>query len=170
MQKQTKHNKKRALSKKQRKTAHKRGGSGKRGGGCGCQNNVLMNPGSLFSGGNAVVLGNAQDLAQLSDKNYYPLNTENANPNYSVIASRQTDNFLVKGGKKQRNKSITRKSITSGKSKTRGGKKTRGGSNILNNALSYTMVGANEYPGLNNSNNFFSQPYERYTVENPPRA
>ena len=159
MQKRTKHNKNRALSKKHRKTARKRGGAGKRGGGCGCQNNALMTPRSLFSGGNAVVLGPAQDLTQLADK-YYPLNTENANPNYSVIASRQTDNILVKGGKKQRKQ----------RNKTRSGKKTRGGSNILNNALSYTMVGANEYSGVNNSNNFFSQPYERYTVENPPRA
>ena len=164
MQKRTKHNKNRALSKKHRKTG-KRGGADKRGGGCGCQNNVLMNPGSLFSGGNAVVLGPAQDLTQLADK-YYPLNTENANPNYSVIASRQTDNILVKGGKKQRKQ----RNKTNRKSKTRGGKKTSGGSNILNNALSYTMVGANEYSGVNNGNNFFSQPYERYTVENPPRA
>ena len=165
MQKRTKHNKTRTLSKKHRKTG-KRGGTDKRGGGCGCQNNGLMNPGSLFSGGNAVVLGSPQDFAQLSDKNYYPLNTENANPNYSVIASRQTDNILVKGGKKQRKQ----RNKTSGGTKTRSGKKTRGGSNILNNALSYTMVGANEYSGVNNSNNFFSQPYERYTVENPPRA
>jgi hypothetical protein len=175
MAKQTKHHKKRTLSKNHRRTARKRRG------GCSCQNNNLPNPLSLFSGGNAVVLGTTQDFTQLSDKNYYSLNAENVTPNYTAIASRQTDNFLVKGGKKGQRKSRSRgkKPVKysrrvaegiRGNSGERSSEEFRGGSNILNNALSYTMVGSNDFSDTNTGNNFFSQPYDRYTVENPPRA
>jgi hypothetical protein len=135
----------------------KRSMNHKKGGGCGCGaglGNGVREPTAFFTGGDPT-----PGLGQLAGRNYYPLNSQNADPNYFGIATRQTENILVRGGKRRRGSRSTRK---------------RGGANIsgamingLSMATSSSLVGADSY---SSAPNFFSLPYERYTAANPPLA
>ena len=151
MQKQTRHRKHRVQSRKKNQKRNK-------GGGCSC----------LFSGGNGAVVGPSPGFSQLSSQSYYPVNTFVNDPNYQVVDSRQTANFLSRGGGKTSRGSRKPKRV----SKSR---KIRGGSssgtpvgNMIDNlkiASGLTVVGANEYGG-----SAPALPYTRYTIELPPRA
>jgi len=153
MPKRTRQYKKNKPSRKYRRSIRR-----KRGGNCGCNQNSTL--AQMFKGG-SVLVGPSHGFTQLAGQHYQPLNTYNHDPNYSVIAEGQTQNF-----------------IHGGKRRTQHNKKLRGGSagtimgaavNGLNTAVSATVVGSTNYGGIMPSN-FFSQPYDRYTNLNTPIA
>ena len=159
MQKQSRQHKHRVLSRKQKQNQKRNGG------GCNC----------LFSGGSAVV-GTTPGLSLLNNLSYYPVNTYNNDPNYNVVASRQTDAFLMKGGRKNRRRmSTARRMSKNGKKRVLKSRKIRGGSSsgtlvgntidMLKSATNSTVVGATSFDGVN-----MNMPYSRYINEYPPRA
>jgi hypothetical protein len=157
-------------------------------GGCSC----------LFSGGSGVA-GPSPGLTQLSPFSYYPTNAYNNDPNYQVIDGRQTQNFLVKGGRKSRRKTAFRRKrnllrlmesanslksygFASGFPRNTGGKRRvqtrrriRGGSGsgtLIGNTID-TLKTATEATvvGYSNFNTDRPElPYTRYINESPPRA
>ena len=149
----SKTSKRHRLSRRRRRVLTKK--SRRNGGGCGCGlNNVSSASRPFFTGGN-LSQGPTPGLGELAGKYHYPLNTYNFDPNYGGIASRQTENIVMKGGKRRR-----------------GSRKT-GGANItgalisgLSSATQNSVVGANSYM----KTNYFSAPFERYTAANPPLA
>ena len=161
MQKQSRQHKRRVQSRKQKRNHNKNGG------GCSC----------LFSGGSGVV-GASPGLALLNNQSYYPVNTFNNDPNYNVVASRQTDAFLMKGGRRRmstgRRMSTARRMSKNGKKRMLKSRKIRGGSSsgtlvgntidTLTSATSATVVGANSFNGAS------AMPYTRFVTEMPPRA
>lgn len=157
MQKQSRQHKRRVQSRKHKQNQKRNGG------GCSC----------LFSGGSGVV-GATPGLALLNNQSYYPVNTYNNDPNYNVVASRQTDAFLMKGGRKlKRRMSTGRRMSKNGKKRVVKSRKIRGGNsgtlvgntiNTLTSATSATLVGANSFNGAS------AMPYTRFVTEMPPRA
>ena len=154
MQKQSRQHKRRVQSRKQKRNQNKNGG------GCSC----------LFSGGSGVV-GASPGLALLNNQSYYPVNTFNNDPNYNVVASRQTDAFLMKGGR--RRMSTARRMSKNSKKRVVKSRKIRGGNSgtlvgsaidTLTSATSATVVGANSFNGAS------AMPYTRFVTEMPPRA
>ena len=141
----------------------------KNGGGCNC----------LFSGGSGTLaLGAGPGLSQLNNSAYYPFNTHNGDPNYSAVAGRQTDAFLVKGGRKTRGRPLkgrkTRREKYCSKHCLRRKRGVRGGSSgtlvgqtidTLKSAVSSTLVGANSFGGTT-----YVPDYVRYTPDNTPYA
>lgn len=130
-----------------------------RGGGCGCggqtgasADSVLPNMASVFKGGEP-----SPGFNQVPKDVLYPLNSYNNDPNYGVVASRQTNAFM--GGKR-----------ASGR-KTRGRK--RGGGIMsatvpaLQNAVLATNIAVSPY---GSTSQFFQAPYTKYGPENPPTA
>jgi len=159
MQKQSRQHKHRVLSRKQKQNQKRNGG------GCNC----------IFSGGSAVV-GTTPGLALLNNQSYYPVNSYNNDPNYNVVASRQTDAFLMKGGRKLKRRMSTAKRISkNGKKRVLKSRKIRGGSSsgtlvgntidMLKTVSDATVVGANSFNGVNTN-----LPYSRFINEYPPRA
>lgn len=129
--------------------------SNRKGGSCGCENSVLK---KLFNGGSAPTPG----FSQLAGQNYYPLNTENNNPNYTSVAGRLTENVLVRGGgRKSKRHNLRVKKIRGGSSGTPIGMAI----DYLNGAVSSTVVGASSFGGDTSI-----LPYSRYTVDNTPKA
>lgn len=153
MQKQSRQHKHRVLSRKQKQNQNRNGG------GCKC----------IFSGGSGVA-GTTPGLALLNNQSYYPVNSYNNDPNYNVVASRQTDAFLTKGGRK-----LKRRMSKNGKKRVLKSRKIRGGSSsgtlvgntidILKTASDTTVVGSNSFNGVN-----MNMPYSRFVNEYPPRA
>ena len=155
MQKQSRQHKHRVQTRKQKQNQKRNGG------GCSC----------LFSGGSGVA-GTTPGLALLSNQSYYPVNTYNNDPNYNVVASRQTDAFLMKGG--GRRMSTARRMSKNGKKRVVKSRKIRGGSSgtlvgntidMLKTVSDATVVGANSFNGVNTN-----LPYSRVVIETPPRA
>jgi len=155
---------------KRRYVSKRRSMRRKRGGGCGCESSGVVPVAANYEKGPSIFNGGGSGdwspgLHELAGKNYYPLSDLNADPLYDGVASRQTANFIVKGGRQARR----------GKSKGRGKsmrRKRGGGSQVfgsvisgLNMAVPATVTGATSY-----SDNFFSDPYTRYTTSNSPLA
>lgn len=149
---------------KRRYVSKRRSMRRKRRGGCGCESSGVPPVAANYAKGTPIFNGGGDwslGLHELAGQNYYPLSDMNADPNYTGIASRQTANFIVKGGRgkpKWRGKSMRRK---------RGGGSQVIGSMIsgLNMAVPATVTGASSY-----SDKFFSDPYTRYTTSNSPMA
>ena len=160
---------------KRRYVSKRRSMRRKRGGGCGCGNggaSGVIPAAANYEKGTPIFNGGSDwspGLQELPGKNYYPLSSMNADPNYDTVASRQTTNFRVNGGRQARRgkprgrgKSMRRKSYKGGSS----------GSAIMGSAISglslavpATVTGASSY-----SPNFLSDAYTRYTSANPPIA
>jgi hypothetical protein len=104
----------------------------------------------------------------LPANNYYPLNDYSKDPNYLVVSSGQTGNFVKTGGKRK-HKRIAKTIKGNRKNNTKrvsGGGYISGATALLSPAISATMVGANSY-GLEGTS--FSPPqYSMYSASNPP--
>jgi hypothetical protein len=157
--------KKHKNNRKSRGKSHKKVRSNKRrGGGCGCES---TNPVSkFFVGGNTGGTTNA--LMALPANNYYPLNDYSKDPNYLVVGSGQTGNFVHSGGKRK-HKRIAKTIKRNCKNKTKGvlgGGYINDATALFSPAISATMVGASSY-GL--AGTAFSPPqYSMYSATNPP--
>ena len=132
----------RVLSKKRRSMRRKRGG------GCGCGAggvSMLNMPSPAASQVSSILMGGSPTpgLSQLPGMHYYPLDTKNFDPNYSSVAGRLTDNYIVKGGSSRRRRA----------SHKVWRKKNGGGAMDL-------ILGKP----------FFNEPWQRYTQLNPPLA
>jgi hypothetical protein len=184
---------KHTVSKKTRKNknkSHKKVRSQKRrGGGCGCESSNTV--GKFFIGGTPTT--NA--LLALPANNYYPLNDYSKDPNYLVVSSGQTGNFVKTGGKR-RNHRFSRTNKRTGKHNTitfdgkpslviprtptkllrrfsgvltkrvSGGGYVSDATTLMTPAISATMVGASSY-GLGGTS-FTPPPYSMYSATNPP--
>jgi hypothetical protein len=133
----------------------------KKGGNCGCAGKGT----GLFLGGDSSAGTFRNTLLDLPSTNYYPLNKYDNDPNYGVIASRQTGNFVVGGGKRHRK---TRRGVsqTHKRNKRRGGNLIGAGPGTLQSMVSNAVVGSNDYAP--NNSQFFSTPYSMYSSVNPP--
>jgi len=158
---------KHTVSKKNRKTRNKTYKKvrfqKRRGGSCGCESS---NPvGKFFIGGTPTT--NA--LLTLPANNYYPLNDYSKDPNYLVVSSGQTGNYVKTGGKRRKNKQLAKTNKRNGKNKRRsvkGGGYVSDVTALVSPAISATMVGANSF-GLNGTS-FTPPPFSMYSATNPP--
>lgn len=133
------------------------------GGGCGCESNSPVS--KFFIGGNGGVTTNA--LLALPANNYYPLNDYSKDPNYLVVSSGQTGNFVRTGGSRRRKMETPTRRRNSQKPRTvKGGGFVSDASALLTPAISATMVGASSY-GLGGTT-WTPPPYTMYNSTNPP--
>ena len=129
-----------------------------RGGGCGCggqsgASTVSVPPNmasSLFKGGEP-----SPGFNQVPKDALYPLNSYNNDPNYGVVASRQTNAFM--GGKRARGRNT--------RGRTRGGGLMSTTVTGLQNAVLSTNIAASPYAS---TSQFFQAPYTKYGPENTP--
>ena len=169
---------KRTLSKRHKKPRKNRGKSHRKirsrksnkGGGCGCNSTYPIS--QFFVGGSTG--GTTNSLLALPANHYYPLNDYSKDPNYLVVSSGQTSNFVrSSGGGRSRRKNKSRH--TKSKQRNHKTRSVKGGGNVtdavsvLTPAVSATVVGANSY-GLGGAS-FTPPPYSMYTnTTNPPSA
>jgi hypothetical protein len=194
------------------KRNYKKNGSVKRKnkkGGCGCTGNAS----STFAGGafaeqavleqeitggsslwNTTANVPTPGLSQLSNTAYYPLNSENYNPNYGGIASRQTENYVhadsynpfFTGGRRgtRSKRSYKRSAKRHGAKNSRGTRinrkhKKHGGQNLtsqvvgaLQNTVSGSVTGVSTYmpSSLQQFTSTTPFSYSLYSSSNPPIA
>jgi hypothetical protein len=150
-------------NRKIRNKSHKKVRFQKRRGGCsGCESSNQV--GKFFIGGTPTT--NA--VLALPANNYYPLNDYSKDPNYLVVSSGQTGNF-VKAGGKRRNHRFRKTNKRTGKNKIKrvhGGGYVSDAAALMTPAISATMVGASSY-GLGGTS-FTPPPYSMYSATNPP--
>jgi hypothetical protein len=163
---------KRTLSKRHIKPRKNRGKSHRKirsrkssGGGCGCNSTSPIS--KFFVGGSTGATTNS--LLALPANNYYPLNDYSKDPNYLVVSSGQTGNFVRSsgGGKSRRNKRGRKRDHKT--RATKGGGYITAAADSLKPVVSATVVGANSYGvgGMSLS----PPPYSMYTnTTNPPSA
>lgn len=141
--------KKYKINRKHRGKSNKKVRSIKRGGGCGCE--TVKPVSSFFIGGNGMT---TNSLLALPANNYYPLNDFSNDPNYLVVSSGQTGNFVRSGGTRRRQIAKT--------TRKKGVRKSKGIRYICN----ATKGGAFSY-GLSDVSLTPPQ-YSMYSVTNPP--
>ena len=129
----------------------------RKGGGCGCESTNSVS--KFFVGGNAGLTTNS--LMALPANNYYQLNDYSKDPNYLVVSSGQTGNFVKTGGKRKH-----KRTVKNNTKRVSGGGYISGATALLSPAISATMVGANSY-GLQGTS-FSPPPYSMYSASNPP--
>ncbi len=130
------------LSSKNTKTKRKVHFSKVTGGGCGCESTSPMS--KFFIGGSAGVTTNS--LLALPANNYYPLNDYSKDPNYLVVSSGQTGNFVRAGGSRRKKMEKTTRRKSSQKTRTvKGGGYVSDATALFTPAISATMVGASSY-------------------------
>lgn len=142
-------------------------------GGCGCATCAGLSKSFLMGGGRRSQRNKrnkpsrrggafTNTLLGLPAQNYYSLNSQNNDPNYIGIASRQTGNFRTGG--RGRGRTQRRGRGRNGPTKKGGGIMSAGVS-ALNNATSVMMVGPSSYSA---NSNFFQSGQPMYSELNPP--
>jgi hypothetical protein len=153
-----------ARSDKRKKTTRSRKNKNRkiRGGSCGCSSTGAP---FLMGGG-----GFTNTLLSFPHNNYYPLNPYNNDPNYQVVDSRLTGSIQT-GGKRTPHRKASRKTTAKRRScsvrRVKGGGFMSAGVSALNNAVSATVTGANDF---GNGNFFQSQPSMYSNINPPPLA